>query len=332
MKISNIAEQKAWNCFIAGNCPAEFLESWEWGEFQKEAGSKVIRLSAENDKGAAACATFIKKKLFLGKSYFYCPRGPVSCGNKEADGLLFHEIKKIAEKEKAIFLRFEPSGNLKAEGLGVPVLRTIDVQPSKTLILDLSKSEENMLGEMHQKTRYNIRLAEKKGVKVKELGMENFEDFWKLMNETRDRDGFRLHGRNYYSKMLECAGCGGAGLKKNEMAVKMFAAEYQGKIISVNLIGFFGDTVTYMHGASSDEYRNVMAPYLLQWHLIKLAKNLGYKYYDFYGIDEKKWPGVTRFKKGFGGKEVSYPGTFDLIFDKAWYNCYIIFRKLRRLA
>jgi lipid II:glycine glycyltransferase (peptidoglycan interpeptide bridge formation enzyme) len=85
-----------------------------------------------------------------------------------------------------------------------------------------------------------------------------------------------------------------------------------------------------MHGASASKYRNVMAPYLLQWHAIKLAKNLGYKYYDFYGVDEDKWPGVTRFKKGFGGREVNYPGTFDLIFNRRWYSVYRMVRKARR--
>ena len=104
------------------------------------------------------------------------------------------------------------------------------------------------------------------------------------------------------------------------------------KIIAGNIVSFFGNTATYVHGASSNEYRNVMAPYLLQWEVIKIVQEKGYKYYDFYGIDEKKWPGVTRFKLGFSGNIVEYPGTFDLAFDNLWYNMYKVLRKIRRLV
>ncbi len=112
--------------------------------------------------------------------------------------------------------------------------------------------------------------------------------------------------------------------------IKLFIAEYKKKPIAANIVSFFGDTAVYMHGASGADHRNVMAPYLLQWHAIKLGKQVGCKYYDFYGIDEKKWPGVTRFKRGFGGRAVNYPGTFDLIFDSSWYNIYKMVRRVRR--
>ena len=96
---------------------------------------------------------------------------------------------------------------------------------------------------------------------------------------------------------------------------------------------------SYVHGASANEFRNVMAPYALQWEVIKLAKQKNCKYYDFNGIDEKKWPGVTRFKMGFarfesarqGGEVVEYPGTFDMVFDNLWYNVYKLIRRIRRL-
>lgn len=101
--------------------------------------------------------------------------------------------------------------------------------------------------------------------------------------------------------------------------------------MSAGIWSFYGDTATYLYGASSDENRSVMAPFLLQWRLIQEAKKEGFRYYDFFGISDKKWPGVTRFKKGFGGETVSYPGTFDVIFDKANYGFYQILRKARRL-
>jgi len=204
--------------------------------------------------------------------------------------------------------------------LNFQLFKTIDVQPSKTLILDLTKSEDELLQAMHQKTRYNIRLAEKKGVKIMEVGANRFEEFWQLLVSSGDRDKFNLHGRSYYQAMLKLA---------NDF-VKLFFAEYQGKPLAGSLVTFFGDSATYIHGGSSDKNREIMAPYALHWQIIKQAKQLGYKYYDFHGVDAAKWPGVTRFKMGFGGQVINYPGTFDLVYDTGWYNIYKMVRRVRR--
>jgi lipid II:glycine glycyltransferase (peptidoglycan interpeptide bridge formation enzyme) len=139
------------------------------------------------------------------------------------------------------------------------------------------------------------------------------------MSMTGERDAFRIHDKKHYKNML--------GASEN---IKLFFATYEGKNIAAGLFCFFGNRVTYMHGASDNEARNLMAPYLLQWEIIKRAKKEAYKYYDFYGIDEKKWPGVTRFKVGFGGFVKEYPGTYDFIFRPAIYNFYEQLRKLKR--
>ena len=115
-------------------------------------------------------------------------------------------------------------------------------------------------------------------------------------------------------------------------SLRLIGAFYKEKLIAVNIVSFFGDMATYVHGASSSENRNLMAPYALQWETIKIAKTQGHKYYDFYGIDENKWPGVTRFKKGFSGEEANYPGTFDSAFNSIQYSIYKILRKLRRMV
>jgi len=300
------------------------LQSWQWGEFHKNVSGNVWRLGIMEEEKLAAVATIIEKALPAGKKYFYCPRGPViNIKNKnekikDIEDLLFNEIKKIAENEGAMFLRFDPTFTIK--DLKPTISQTIDVQPSQTLILDLAKTENELLKQMHPKTRYNIKLAEKKGVKVYEAGMAKFEEFWRLLDITGERDYFRLHGRDYYKAMLF--------LDKD--FIKLFVAEHRKKIIAANIISFFGDTATYMHGASANENRNIMAPHKLQWEVIKEAKKKAHKYYDFYGIDEKKWPGVTKFKKGFGGEEIIYPGTFDLVFDQNWYSIYKMIRKVRR--
>ncbi len=349
MQVIDITNKELLNNFLVNQKHSQFLQSWEWRESQETAGlgqCPVRRLVVEDNGNLVAVATIIKKLLPMGKSYFYCPRGPVtnfqfSISNFQSISndlifkynriikILFEEIEKIIGKENAIFLRLEPQFTI--QNSQFKIHRTIDIQPSKTLILDLNKSEEELLGNMHQKTRYNIRLAEKKGVKIKESGKERFREFWQIMKETEKRDGFRLHDRNYYKRMLKHSKHELKLGRKNEFGIRLFLAEYKGKMIAVNIVSFFGDTATYMHGASSNEYRNMMATYLLQWHAIKLAKKLGYKYYDFYGIDEIKWLGVTRFKKGFGGKIFEYPGTFDLVFNKKWYIIYKVSRRLRRM-
>jgi len=310
-----------------------FLQSWGWGEFQERAGNKAVRIGFEDSGRLFFAICFVKRSLPLGRSYFYAPRIDFEGLNAEQLKFVFDSIAENVKTEKAVFLRFEPKERIIA-GHEPRVTRTIDAQPSKTIILDLEKTEDELLNAMRQKTRYNIRLAEKKGVVIREARENDFEKFWKLMGETRERDGFRTHNKEYYEKMLDISVRGvsasGGQIPNHDLSIKLFLAEYDGRIIAGNIIAFFGDTVTYVHGASANEYRNAMAPYLLQWYVIRLAKNSGYKYYDFYGIDENRWPGVTRFKGGFGGNEVRYPGTFDLVFNRGWYAVYKLARKIRR--
>jgi len=352
MKLIEINRENL-NDFLAGQEHSVFLQSYDWGEFQNDAGFEVFRFGVEDEGELLAVISLIKKKLFANFNYFYAQKGPV-VGRKVIKSkvesvyrFLFSEIRKMAKREKCIFLRFEPDFPI-SQFPNFPIFKSIDLQPAKTLILDLSKDEKDLLADMHQKTRYNIRLAEKKGVEITEALENDFEEFWKLMEETNKRDGFRLHSKEYYYKMLNFnkntsrnkpthrqADTDINKLEIKNLKLKLFLAKYKEKIVSANIISFFGDTVTYMHGASSNENRNVMAPYLLQWEIIKKAKNLGYEYYDFFGIDEKKWPGVTRYKKGFCEKNqekhlMDYPGTYDLAFGEAWYGVYKVLRKLRR--
>ncbi len=323
MEVIKIENKRQLDDFVDGEKHSQFLQSWDWGEFQERVSGKTWRLGIEEEGRLVAAAKIIRKGLPMGKSYFYCARGPIISAKNindkaEIQKLIFEKIAALAKSEGAMFLRFDPIFEL--SGLPFPVTQTLDVQPSQTLILDLSKTDDELLKEMHQKTRYNIRLAEKKGVRIIEGDSKNFEDFWRLLDQTSDRDQFRPHGRSYYEEML----------KVDPEMVKLLFARYGDKFIATGIFAFFGDTATYLHGGSSNESREVMAPYLLQWQAIQAARAAGCKFYDFQGIDEEKWPGVTRFKKGFGGQAVHYPGTFDLIFDQGWYNIYKMVRQVRR--
>ncbi len=284
-------------------------------------------------------ASVIELGLPVGKKYWYCPKGPLSDSRFKSDvsvGLrpplrgaseiqdsrFFDELKFKAKEAGAIFLRVEPvrEGTISpfppAGGKGeIPVK---SVQPRCTTIVDLSKSEDELMKAMHEKTRYNVRLADRHGVTVQRYdhGGEIFDEVWKLMSETAARDGFHLHLRGYYEKLMPYT--------------TPFVARFEEKLLAAAIVMFDQETVTYLHGASSNEHRNVMAPYALHWAIMKEAKARGYHHYDFWGIDtgdEPEWKGITRFKTGFGGETVCAPGTFDLIINPFWYSLYSLARK-----
>ena len=407
-------QREMWNKFIAENSSESFLQAWEWGSFNRVLGRKVWRIGIidndllnknklENTKySLLAAALLIKYDLPFEQSYLYCPRGPVvsqnSIKSKVVD-FLFSEIKKIAKEEKAMFLKIDPPISCWFHSGGSPVepkckscakgstallglwsqhcnfkKSSNEIQPKNTLILDLNKSEEELLKEMKPKTRYNIRLAERRGVKIgswktlpsislsggqqQEYFKKKFERFWKLTEETSKRDKFASHNKNYYWKMLESLN--GVHASKNPpsplfqrgnpqegnilycLQAKLYLAEYKNKTIVANIVLSFGDFCVYLHGASSNEHRNVMAPYLLQWQQILDAKKTGCKSYDFWGIENSQkfikskvhkvksdWSGITRFKKGFGGQERNYTGAYDLVFNREKYYLYKVFRKVR---
>ena len=336
-------DQKILGDFIKRNAKgggAEFLQSNEWGNYSENNKEEVLRIGIREDAAATSTdaivsdaelkeenillvATLVKQVIFKNFFYWYAPRGPIGKG----DALLFFfkEIKKI--NSRALFLRFE-AGEFKENNFreeeNLIFKKTINLQPAKTLLLDLNKSEEELLKEMHQKTRYNINLAKKKGLTIKEGGEGDLKEFWRLLKTTGERDNFRLHSFSHYEKLL-------AINKTAPGFIKLYFAQFEGKNIAAGIFSYYGDKVTYLHGASDNKFRNLMAPYLLQWSLIKFAKEEKYLLYDFYGIDEKKWPGVTRFKVGFGGQEYQYPGTYDLVIKPNLYKLYELLRKVRRL-
>ena len=280
-----------------------FLQSEEWFDFERRLGRVPQKANKIN---------VIGHTLTLGKSYLYAPRVD-EFNDRDLD-----EVKKIAKKENAIFfkLEFESSADdefLKRNGF----IKANNIQPLKTIKLDLTKSEQEILDQMHPKMRYNINLAQKKGITIRRAhDDDDFVSFWRLVLETAKRNKFKTYSRSYYEQMLETVG------------IELFIAEYKNDVIAGNIMVFYENQAIYLHGASSYEYRNLMAAPLLQWHQILEAKKLGYKEYDFWGIDEIKWPGVTRFKRGFGGKEVTYPGAYDLVFKPFWYKIYKLAKRI----
>jgi lipid II:glycine glycyltransferase (peptidoglycan interpeptide bridge formation enzyme) len=286
-----------------------FLQSKEWLDFQKSLGRKVWQIDS---------VSIIKHDLPLGKNYLYSPR----CGGDFLSESFLKKVKQVAKEENSIFFKVEPvftkaTAGRPEQGLErFGFIKSSDIQPRRTLILDITRNEKEILNQMHQKTRYNIRLAEKKRTEIRKGDKKDIEKFWLLLKHTAEKGGFHSHLEEYYRKMLETP------------ETELFLAVHNNKIIAANIVIFSEKMAIYLHGASDYNYRNLMAPHLLQWEQIKQAKKRGCVEYDFWGIDEIKWPGVTRFKKGFGGKEVSYIGAYDLILNSFWYKIYKIAKKI----
>jgi len=315
-------QKEKWNNFVKASPNSSLLQSWQWSQFQEALGRRIWRLAIQSEKEWSMLALVVKHNLPLGKSYLYCPRGPILSNSK----LFFDKMQGIAEKENSIFLRIDPAiqpTTIKDLGL---IKTSKEVQPQDTLILDITRSEDELLAGMHHKTRYNIRLAKRKGVEIRQsIDLKDLDIFWDLLCETTKREKFKPHSREYYRKQLEVLG--------KEGLIKLFLARYKGKVIAANIVSYFGDTATYLHGASLYEYRKVMAPHLLQWEAILEAKRKGCKYYDFWGIAPKDssshpWLGITRFKKGFGGQEVHYIGAWDKIYQPFWYKVYNLVKQI----
>ena len=322
------SEAQEWNRTTL-EADGSFLQSFEWGQFQESLGRRIIRLNSRPLR-----ALLVKLDLPFGKSYLYCPRGPLFDIRDPAEApdrglsVFLEAVGSVQEREKCIFIKIEPEWEWAEED--VALLRAHrfirsdkEIQPAQTLILDISKPEDVILDEMKKKTRYGMRLAARKGVTVKRLGLQGCDAFLDLLQETAKRNRFQTHPHPYYRKLLEFL----QGDGQVAPAAELWGAEYEGRLLAANLVIFWGKRATYLHGASSSAHRDAMASYALHWEIIKDAKSRGYQQYDLWGIS-RKWPGVTRFKEGFGGKEVTYAGSYDFVFRKPWYFAYRLSRSI----
>ncbi len=333
MKIRLESDKTDWKTSV-------FPQSWGWGEILVSEKRQVERLSVMENGTAVVKAQIVYGKLPFGWLYAFCPKGPVfakGAMNKEQGIKALDVLSVYLKKKDCLFFRYEPEFIVKNPLSTIHYQKSIDINPRTTTILDLAKSEDELLAAMHQKTRYNIRLAEKKGLKI--ISEKKYAVFIGLMKKTGERDGFRLHEEKHYQAIF------------NSSFSLQLTVVHEEKAVATAVFVGSGDTFTYLFGASDHEYRSLMAPYLLQWEGIKLGKKLGYIKYDFFGIaprlvipnskleteeyvyDPKhQYAGVTRFKLGFGGSVVETPGTFDLILRPLQYRIYQLLRRLRRLV
>jgi len=332
-EVKEVANKDAWEEFLLNSHPNIFLQNWNWGQFNLELGRKIYRLGVFERSRLIGVSLVIKYPTQLG-NYLYSPRGPIlDWKNTSALDQLIDKIRNIAKDEKSIFIKLDPllpesedSSKLFTErGFSRAVTY---VQVEDAWLLDLGKSEEELLAGMRKTTRYLIRHEPEKGIKVDVSDkMEDIKKFTDLLYTTASRKGFVNHIKEYYIKQFEILA------KDNQM--RIFKAVKSNKIMAMAVVAFYSDTAYYLHGASEKDAQS--AGYPLQWEIIKEAKRRGVKTYNFWGVVKDKnfhpnhpWYGFSLFKRGFGGYKYSYIRAQDLpTSPKYWLYRYA--EKSRRL-
>ncbi len=366
-----------WNSFIRQN-NGSFLQSSEWPaekffiivETTTQIGADQTRINA--DTIIAGCKVE-ERTLWLGKVMWLVRRAPLAesrirnqeLGIKE---MLEFLIQKARDQRNVVMIRIQDSRATSyplrlSEASELRVTRPKFLfhieDPATTLMVDLSSSEDELMREMHEKTRYNIRLAEKKGVVAREGGLD---EFYLLYSATNQRKGLRGFSKAYFENIIK--------LQAKSYRLQVFVAYHDNIPLASNLLVCFGDTVTYLFGGTSDEHRELMAPHLLHWECIRWAKVNGYRWYDWWGINSsgkslwssgevlsghgtwntpatpderasrggehgtkiRDWNGITRFKKGFvsetTGRVVEYGETIDIVINPWWYKMFSTMKKV----
>jgi lipid II:glycine glycyltransferase (peptidoglycan interpeptide bridge formation enzyme) len=328
MPLASLAE---WQTFLQHHPDAHILQTGEWGELKSAFGWQSVRIIS-GDLGAQ----ILFRKLPLGFTVGYLPK-PLSLGTADvaADGLFRKEVDSVCRRQRAVLLKIEldswqsalAPASRPAGWVGWVRESRHNIQPPRTIVVDLRGSEDDILARMKQKCRYNVRLAEKKGVTVR--AWDNLEDFHQMMLETGGRDGFSVHSLEYYRRAYDLFHAAGMA--------ELLVAEYAGQPQAALMVFARGRRAWYLFGASTDRERNRMPAYLLQWEAMKWAKARGCEDYDLWGVPDEDEPrleasfesrsdglwGVYRFKRGFGGRVVRAAQALDRVYMPLLYRLYL---------
>ena len=330
MKIEEVKDKSVWEDFLLGCEEKTFLQSWNWGEFNKMMGNKIWRLGVYNNRGLSSVALVVRVAARRG-TFLLVPHGPI--GKKEVLSTLLDELKKIAKKEKASFIRI--ASLLKRNEENKKLFQNLGFREAPmhasayeaTLKLGLTPSEDELLTNMRKTTRYLIRQALKNPdfEIVKSSKTEDVKLYDKLNQTVAKHQQFVPFSFKFVKNEFDV-------FTEDNQAL-LFFGKYQGEIIASALIIFWSNIGFYHHAALDPKYHKTPVSYLLQWEAIKEAKRRGCDSYDFWGyVDPKSkhpWAGPTLFKMGFGGETHFYVKTQDLPLSLKYWLTYI-FEKLRK--
>jgi len=306
------------------------MQSPQWARIKSFWQNEVVIVEDKNGDIKGSMSLLIRRIPFLPYTMMYSPRGPV-CDPHDSVTLqeLLTKTKQLAKKYNSYVLKMDPDIE-KEDAQFEKIMKSLGyqlkgglkpyegIQPRFVFRLDVkARTPEEVLQSFHQKTRYNIRLALKKGVEVRVGTRDDLVEYHKLMVDTGIRDKFIVRSRQYYEKVYDSLG---------SEHVRLFMAYYEGQPIAGSIAIVYGNKCWYLYGASSNEFRNLMPNYLLQWEMIKLAIESGCDLYDFRGAtgdlnEDSPLYGLYKFKKGFNGKFTEFVGMFDYVFKPFIYFC-----------
>ncbi len=317
-------QRNMWDGFVNENLQGHFLQSWDWGELKAASGWHPLRLAlwdtASNQIVASAQVlrrTAPHVSLRLGH-LAYIPKGPVlDWSNEPLCDAFFVQLRWCLRMNGAIMLRLEPNQEVDRDvilnRLTQQKMHTAQaVQPLRTIMLDITPDETTLLAQMKEKWRYNVRLAGRKGVTIRVAEtLEDVQAWYTLLETTGERDQFGIHTLAYYVQVWRTF--------TPDDTVRLLLAEHNGQLLAGIFVSVFAQQAIYLYGASSNEQRQLMPNYLLQWEAIRWAKSRGAHSYDFWGIPETEaedeaMAGVYRFKRGWGGRVVQFVGCYESIY------------------
>lgn len=346
MEVFNISQNHQWNHLIKDLPGAHALQTLEWAQVKSQFGWEAHPLLWRDGGGQVVAAALVLQRwvirsgFALPLSVMYSPRGPLlDWSDEHLVHLVLDDLQKFAKGQKAIFIKIDPDLPV---GFGIPgepdssehpvglaVQQEIEargwrfsdeqIQFRNTVLIDLRADQEQMLMRMKSKTRYNIRLAERRGVTVRQGGIGDLDLLYQMYAHTAVRDDFLIRGQNYYQTVWE-------SFFKDDLA-RPLIAEVEGKPVGAVIAFWFGGRAWYIYGMSLDEHREKMFNYRLQWEAMLFAKSVGCTAYDLWGApdtfteDDPLWS-VYRFKDGFGGQVVRTLGAWDFPVRPIIYRLY----------
>lgn len=321
--------KQEWSKFLSQHADAHLLQSAAWGELKSDFGWEAVRLV---DGQAGVQVLF--RRLPFGLTMAYIPKGPLGDGWAE----LWPQVDVACIARKAVFLKVELDAWEDKDELELPrdfIPSAHAIQPRRTIIVDLRGSEDDILARMKQKTRYNIRLAGKKGVVVR--ASADVKTFSEMVAVTGQRDGFGVHNLAYYQRIYD--------LFHPHGKCELLQAEYEGQPLAALMVFTQGNRAWYLYGASNNLERNRMPTYLLQWEALRWVRAQGCTEYDLWGVPDEDeevleadfmnrsdglW-GVYRFKRGFGGVIKQSVGAWDKVYRPGLYSLYKMYLRIRNI-
>ncbi len=330
--VRNIENKKTWEDFISSHYEANFLQSWNWGEFHKALNHKIGRTGFYKNEKLIGIMLSIVENAKRGK-YLIVPAGPlIDWNDKNIVKVFVEEIKIIAKENNCVFVRVRPQ--LKSDESSKKIFKDLGfikapmhLHAELTSQLDITKREEELLTQMRKTTRYEVKKAMKENIKITVSSDEkNIKKFHDVQIETSIRQKFVPFSYKFLFEQFRVFAANGNAL--------LYKAEFENKLLAQAFVIFYGQEAVYHYGGSTDEGRKYPGAYLIQWEAIKEAKKRGMIRYNFWGVAPENKPnhrffGLSLFKRGFGGIDVEYLHAQDLVINKPKYLLNYVIETLR---